>query len=321
MATKREILELLQGHPEGIGLGEIAGELGVKTSAITKAISSLRSEGRLSKDGADYTITEKGQSFLTEDPGSRSSKEEKVRVMPAPSKVSVDDDTAQATNEVRRLKLEIERRRARADLDQMDEKERTSRQSAPTLWDKISDAMDARIIEATLSPHPPSDWMSDPVKFMTLMKELSGGNKEDDTLRQELSQLRQSLADMQNAQSRAQLETYQAQIGATEKKIQSLEAALKEVGKPVIGHTEADILYELGGKALTGIGGEMAGLRHDIREALESGRLQPPRPALRPPAPQAGPKPKDDLKAIERLGRELFVQPGQPPQPLVEIKD
>jgi len=156
------------------------------------------------------------------------------------------------------------------------------------------------------------DWLSDPLQFIKAIREISGGEgKGDDAVKTELSELRKTLSDMQEDRRREEIANLQAQIRqqaeASQQQINQIMDKIGELGHPVTGRTEMDIIHEVATEGIGAIKAEAAGMRGLIKDALGSTAL----PTIKSPE-QREQRHKQYREALEKdedlekLGRRLF---------------
>lgn len=154
-------------------------------------------------------------------------------------------------------------------------------------------------------------WLQDPLKFIEVMNTLAGGRKEDEGTSRQIAELQKTLVEMREERYREQIAQQASQLSALANKIDDLTEAIAESKKAATGRTEMDIIHEI---ATEGIGlakAELPGLRGDIRNLFQGGRLPPLK------SPQQREERKDQYrqaldkdKEVEELGKRLFFGEG-----------
>lgn len=155
------------------------------------------------------------------------------------------------------------------------------------------------------------DWMTDPVKFIETVDKISGGGKGDEALKQQVTSLEKTLTDMRDDRYKEQIESQKQQIGVLSGNVKELADRVADLSKPAIGRTEMDIIHEIAHEGIGVFKTELPGLRRDIKEALGSTVLPPPKSAEERQAAKIklGQAVQTDQE-IEKIGRRLFFKEG-----------
>lgn len=151
------------------------------------------------------------------------------------------------------------------------------------------------------------EWMTDPIKLIETMQRLSGGDKGDEALKQQVADLQKTLVDMKEERFKNTIEEQNRQILALAGTINSLKEEMANIGKAAVGRTELDILHEVATEGLNLAKIELPGFRKDMKDVLASSGL---------PAPKSTAERKSKMsevreavqkdKEIETIGRSLF---------------
>lgn len=133
------------------------------------------------------------------------------------------------------------------------------------------------------------------------------GDEEGGGLKTELSELRKKLEEMAEEKSREQFASQQRQIQELTNVITKVVDKLDQVEKGRTGRTEMDILHEIATEGIGVFKTELPGMRKDIKEALGSGALPPPKSsAEKEERKRKYSEALQNDRKIEELGRRLF---------------
>lgn len=148
------------------------------------------------------------------------------------------------------------------------------------------------------------------VELITVLSEaglLRKSGEEGGGLKTELGELRKKLEEMAEEKSREQFAGQQRQIENLTNVITKVVDKLDEVAKGRTGRTEMDILHEIATEGIGVVKTELPGMRKDIKEALGSGALPPPKsPAEKEERKRKYSEALQNDREIEELGRRLF---------------
>jgi len=151
------------------------------------------------------------------------------------------------------------------------------------------------------------EWMSDPAKFIEMVRTISGEGTPDRGLKQQIAGLEKVVADMKEDKYREQIETQQNQIRALAQEIKGLGETVADLKRPVTGKTEMDIISEVATGGLEFVKTELPGMRRDLKEALAGNILPPPKTPGEKAAKVARVKGALQVdQEIEALGRKIF---------------
>lgn len=148
------------------------------------------------------------------------------------------------------------------------------------------------------------------VELITVLSEaglLRKSGEEGVGLKTELGELRKKLEEMAEEKSREQFAGQQRQIENLTSVITKVVDKLDQVEKGRTGRTEMDILHEIATEGIGVVRTELPGMRKDIKEALGSGALPPPKsPAEKEERKRKYSEALQNDREIEELGRRLF---------------
>lgn len=154
-------------------------------------------------------------------------------------------------------------------------------------------------------------WMTDPVEFIKVIREVSGEGKGDDKVTAEIAVLRKTLDDMREESHKQEIahlnEQMKVQQEVHQKQMQEIATKIDEMGRPVTGRTEMDILHELATEGIGVIKTEAAGMRGMIKELASGAGL--PATKTREEREERKGKYRKALQTdheIEEIGQRLF---------------
>lgn len=152
------------------------------------------------------------------------------------------------------------------------------------------------------------DWMTDPIKFIEAVRAINPEPKTDEGLKTELAEVKDALREVKDERYREQITAQQNQLKALTDKYTELVDIVADLKRPVVGHTEMDILHEV---ATEGIGlakTELSGFRRDLRDIFSSGGLPPTKtPEQRLERKQKIGQALEKDKRIEELVGKIFL--------------
>lgn len=158
-------------------------------------------------------------------------------------------------------------------------------------------------------------WMSDPMEFIKIIREISGEGKGDDKVAAQITELQSTISTMRDETHKAELarlgEQMTTQAAAHAKQMAEIATKIEEAGKTVTGRTELDILFEVAKEGISVIKTEASGMRSIIKEVVSSPNL-PPSKSEEERETRKGDfrKALESDRRIDELAERLFFPPS-----------
>ena len=338
MPSQKEILERLQGLGQAT-ISELAGSIALQPSQISKTLSDLKKKGYLINQDGEYQVTERGEEFLSKEPATTDSHSTgEAKFLDAESRFNAllkdygVSHSERIVDYISALGPTVYQSPAQLLRGLGDQLVAPSKANAIIKhWSSLENLTFPKDTEKVKEPLDPLDeilqtaerlqmcrkvfgggdstpeWMTDPLKFIETIKTISGGEKGDEGLKQELSELKAALVGMQNQRTEEQLTSYRQQVDTLTKKIDDLTGHVAELKKPVAGRTEIDLLHEVATEGIDLLKVELPSLRRDVKEFVTGGRL----PISKTLEQRGEQKTRlkqalEEDREIEQLGQEIF---------------
>lgn len=180
-----------------------------------------------------------------------------------------------------------------------------------TMPEWLSDPVKFMEIVKTLNPKEEGggapSWTSDPVKFMEVLEKFTGKTSGEDALKTEVADLRKTIEANERQRNLDLATAQQNEIRALRTEVKELVDSVTELKRPVTGRTEMDLLHEIATEGLNLAKAELPGLRGDIRDAVRGGGLPAPKtPEEREARKERYRKNLEADKEIEEIYKRMF---------------
>lgn len=329
MPSQKDILKVIATYPDGVGIGQLAGELDTQTSALTKTLSDLKKKGYISHEGEIYQVTNTGAAYLEQGETAGKAATPSVSELPGDfdvfrqlgESVGVRGDFLEA---VTRHIFRLDYRNITIVFNELSSL--ALRPDVVVRWAKLwASHLGVPAPTQVAGPLPstgtgiPADkverWSVEggrPVPdeegeytFARAMKvaqlerqaTASGGSEE-------LKELRASIEALKDQRYLDLIGGQQRQIEGLTASITNLKETVVELRRPVTGRSEMDIIYEVADKGFT----EVASLRKDVKDYFKDQALPPAKTAeQREERKDKYRKAIKDDQDIEEIGRRLFM--------------
>lgn len=154
-------------------------------------------------------------------------------------------------------------------------------------------------------------WMSDPMEFIKVIREISSEGKGDDKVQAQITELTTTITTMREEAHKREMdqltERITAQAQTHQKQMVDIAAKIDEMGKPITGRTELDILHDIATEGLGILKTEAVGMRGMLKEVVGGvGVSSTKTPEERERRKGQYRQALEDDKEIEDIGQRLF---------------
>jgi len=350
MASQKEVLKAISTHPDGVGIGQLAGGFDTKPFALTKTLSDLKKKGYITHEGEIYQVTPAGHDSLGKAAAAGKAAALSAGELPGDfdvfrqlgESVGVRGDFLEA---VTRHIFRLDYRNITTVFNELNSL--ALRPDVVVRWVKLwashlgvpappQATAPSPVAAGTVAPNQKprtfviigGDIVPDEAGDYSLNEALrileAKGSRSDDNetsqLRQEVSSLRDNLQEQRfsnlNLQQEERLNSLKTEVtGQMRHLAEGLDNLGERLSRGASGRSEMDIIHEL----VEGSLGELRGVRTDVKGYFESQTLPPPKTAeQRQQRVEGLRKGLETNREIDELGRKIFFG-EKPPAPTAPI--
>lgn len=173
--------------------------------------------------------------------------------------------------------------------------------------ERIQAAKEAFGINTNTNQNALPAWLSDPVVFAETLHKIGGKKDDDSGLKDALAMMQQTVDQLKEDKWQTQFDAQQKQIGDLAGAISKTVEVISDMKQDRVGRTEMDIIHDVATKGFELANKELPGLRRDIKEAIGSIALPPPKSAeQREDRKQIFKEAIESDEKIEQLGQKIF---------------